>query len=708
MIQPPGDDRRPPLTPQLALRVTVLGTFALAMFAVIFFRLWFLQVLSGQKYVAEAKVNRLRYITVPAERGEILDQNGTPLVTSIRSTAVEINPLDLPAQLQACSPAQEVGGVWPQSCTVPHVPKQDAALYDHLARVLGMSTKRTTCDVGNGYGTLRMSQIACAVATSYAKVSYANAQIQTDVNSDVVYYLAERASQFPGVSVEPVWLRSYPLKKVAAQLFGTIGPISCLAYSIKQKPNANNCELKDPRFKGVAQTDWVGQSGLEFSYNPFLQGVDGKEAVQVDALGRSAGVVSETPGNPGYNLKLSLDVPLQTVGQNALQESIDSNPPANGGAFVAMNPVNGEVYGMGSLPSFDPNQFAKPVSQATYDQLNSPSNNYPLINRAMQSAGPTGSTFKPITATAALESGAWKIYDTYDDTGKFCIDGQCRQNAGGAANGVLDLVSAIKVSDDVFFYNLGALTNSPAPEGGAVQEWARAFGVGSPTGVDLGGEMAGNLPTPAWREHVDQLELACEKRHGVSPSRPFAPSVSCGIADGREWSIGDNVSLAVGQGDVQVTPLQLAVAYSAIANGGTVVRPHMGDEVLQPNGSVVQQIDPSPVRTLNLNTPDLDAIRQGLRQTSSGPGGTTADVFGSFPARVYGEAGTAQYNGQQDYAWYAGFVPPSATSKPIVVVVWVQQGGWGAGAAAPVARQIFSQWFLGKPGTWLPGRSRTL
>ncbi len=694
MIQP-VDDRRSPLTPQLALRVAILGSFALAMFAIIFFRLWFLQVLSGNKYVAQAQVNRVRDIDIPAQRGEILDQSGNVLVGSMRATAVEISPLALPVPLQPCSPGQQVGGAWPSSCLVAHPPPQDAGLYNRLAGVLGFSTTRQKCTPVEGYGTLRLSPIACLVAQGFAKVSYANVQIKTDVSNDVLFYLEERADQFPAVSVQPVWLRQYPLKRVAAQLFGTIGPIS-------------STETKDPRFKGIPQTAWVGQSGLEWSYNQYLQGADGTEHVQVDALGRPAGELSQTPATPGYNLKLSLDVPLQEAGQQALQQSIDSNYPANAGAFVAMNPVNGEIYAMGSLPTFDPNTFAKPVSSSVYNQLNNPSSNFPLLNRAIQSEGPTGSTFKPITATAALESGAWNIYDTYDDTGQFCIDTQCRRNAGGAANGVLNLVDAIRVSDDVFFYNLGALTNSPQPAGGALQHWAKLYGIGQATGVDLGGEYAGNLPTPAWRSRIDQVELRCEKRHHVPASEYFNPSVSCGIADGRPWSIGDNINLAVGQGDVQVTPLQLATAYAAIANGGTIVRPHIGLDVQGADGTVKQNINPPPARQLPINPIYLDTIRQGLREAASLPGGTSADVFANFPEQVYGKTGTAQYNNQQDYAWYACFVPPSATTKPIVVVVKVEQGGFGAVGAAPVARQILSQWFFGKKGAYVAGSSKTL
>jgi penicillin-binding protein 2 len=453
------------------------------------------------------------------------------------------------------------------------------------------------------------------------------------------------------------YVRSYPMGRLASQVFGVARPVT-------------NAERRNPRFRGVPRGTIVGQSDLELNYDSYLFA--------------------------GDTLKLTLDARLQGVGQQALQQAISGPAPADGGAFVALNPQNGEVYAMGSLPAFDPNILSGTVTSATIRRLAS---HHAFLNRATQFAGPPGSTFKPITATAALESGAWNIYNTYDDTGQFCISGQCRRNAGGAANGVLNLVDAIRVSDDVFFYNLGALTNSAVPAGGAVQQWARAMGIGQPTGVDLSGESSGNVPTPAWRAHVNALESACERGRHVS---------SCGISDGRPWSVGDNINLAVGQGDVQVTPLQLAVAYAALANGGTIVHPHVADKVERPNGTVVEQIDPPPVRNLNVNPIYLDTIRQGLRAAASQPGGTSADVFGSFPEPVYGQVGTAQYNAQQDYAWYAGFVPASASSKPIVVVVAVAQGGFGDAAAAPVARQILSQWFLGRPGPWIPGRRRTL
>ena len=246
MIQLP-EDRRPPLTPQLALRVAVLGSFALAMFAIIFFRLWFLQVLSGDKYLREASVNRVRHLDVPAQRGQILDRSGNVLVDSRPSMAVQLSPPDL-----------------------PHNPHQQSLLYARLAAVLQISTKRGRCPVAvhGKRKVFLLGPIRCAVAQQLALLPYANVTIKTDVSKYVQYYLAERQDQFPGVNVQKVWLRQYPLHTLAAQLFGTVGPI-------------NPLEVHTARYRGVSQNAIVGQSGLEWYYDRYLRGRDGSTTVQV-------------------------------------------------------------------------------------------------------------------------------------------------------------------------------------------------------------------------------------------------------------------------------------------------------------------------------------------------------------------------------------------------------------------------------------------
>jgi penicillin-binding protein 2 len=679
-----SEDRRPPLTPQLARRVAILGSFALAMFAIIFFRLWFLQVLSGHQYLAQASTNQIRSLSTPAPRGEIVDSAGNVLVSNTKELDVEIVPSDLPAKLTQFD--------------IGHQPAADRAIYRRLAKTIGIPTKPVACKInatvlGVHYGTLHVPRIPCAVDQQLVTTPYADVRVKRDVGPAVQYYIAERQEHFRGVQVQQVYVRKYPFTTLAAQLFGTIGPLT---------PQ----EVHDARYRGVSHSDYVGQSGLEFYYNHYLQGADGTQRFQVNAYGDFTHNLRGTDPTRGYDLKTSLNINLQRSGQQALAQSIASNYPADAGSFVAMNPDNGQVYAMGSLPTFDPNIFTKPLTQAVYNQLNNAASGYPLLNRAIQSVGPTGSTFKSITATAALQSGAWSLGETFDDTGQFCFSGQCRHNAGGAAYGGLDLVNAIRVSSDNFFYNLGVLTNADPnshPHGGALQQWARWYGIGRPTGVDLGGELAGTLPTPAWRTQRNKLEAECDRKHHLPPG-------GCGIADGtnRPWAVGDNENLAVGQGDVQATPLQLAVAYSAIANGGTIVRPHIAQAVMTSNGTVVQNIAPPPVRHLKINPTNLDAIREGLHEAAQSPGGTSDDVMGSFPEQVYGKTGTAQYTGQPDYAWYVCFVPDWATSKPILVAVHVERGGFGAVGAAPVAREILNQWFFGNRGKYIAGSSHTL
>jgi len=689
MIQMP-DDRRPPMNPQLALRVAIIGSVALAMFAIIFFRLWFLQVLSGEQYVHAATVNRVRDVKIHAQRGNIVDRAGHILVDSRQALAVQISPTELPP-----SPAGR------------------DALYRRLAGVLQFSTRPRRCKVLTStsvtpagqivqtFAYPRLAHIPCLVAQGLAVVSYQDVTLKTDVAPQVQFYLAERQDQFPGVGVGKVYVRAYPQGGLAAQLFGVVGPI-------------NGTEVKEKAYQGIPKDAIIGQSGLEATYDQFLRGRDGHETVSVDAAGRPVGTPTATAPVAGHDLRLSLDEGLQRVGQAALQQSISSNYPATGGSFVAMNPQDGSIYAMGSLPTYDPKIFTGNLPESTYLQLETPAAHQPLLNRAIAGAGPTGSTFKPITATAALESGAWTVGQTYDDTGSFQDGALILHNAGNVANGPVDLVQAIKVSSDTFFYNLGARTNvsNPlaTPQGGPLQTWARRFGIGSRTGIDIPGESAGTLPSPAFRESRNRLEAQCDTATGPFKGKPKHAPGGCGIADGynRPWSIGDNVNLAVGQGDVQVTPLQLAVAYAALANGGTIVRPHVGESIQNQDATVLQSISPRAPSHIAINPIYLETIRQGLRDAASQPGGTSAAVFANFPEQVYGKTGTAQQNGQADTSWYACFVPASATTRPIVVVVHVEQGGFGAVAAAPVAHEILSQWFFGKPGPYVAGSSKTL
>jgi len=710
MIQEPpsSEERVPPMTPQLALRVAIIGTCALAMFAIIFFRLWFLQVLSGTQYVAEASSISTRSIPIAAERGEILDRYGDKLVTSVPEPTVEVSASNLPTRVTIGSLA----------ANHDRPTRQDARLYATLASLLGISDAPVSCTVDGKQappegtlGTFRMSAVACTVAQGIAAAEYANVAIAKSVSPFVQDYLAERQVDFPGVVVQEQYTRQYPYGDLAAQVLGTVGPISCDNAKV-----IADCETAWKHFKDIPKSDQVGQSGAEYEYNSYLQGKDGSEQVRVNAYGQFESYAPQVVQTPGYNVQLTIDPQLQRVGEQALAHSIALNG-GTGGAFVALDPDNGQVLGMGSNPTFAPSDFTRPMTQTQYNQLFGSGSGDPQLNRAIQSAGPTGSTFKVITATAALESGDWSLSDTFDDVGQFCLDGECRHNAGHAVDGQLDLVNAIRVSSDDFFYNLGALTDDPAPQGGPLQEWAKLYGIGRRTAIDLPGEVVGTRPTPQWRAERNQLEQECDNlTHPTAmfPNHPDhkLPGGSCGLAvyPFESWTVGDNENMAVGQGDVQVSPLQLAVVYSALANNGTIVTPHVAEDIQTGTGTIVQKIDPAPRRTIEIDPVYRNAILTGLREAATS--GTSADVMGTFPEPVYGKTGTAQYLNdgvETDYSWYACFVPRSSTNgKPIVVVVWVERGGFGDVAAAPVARQILSQWFFGTPGVYKSGTSATL
>jgi penicillin-binding protein 2 len=609
------NERERPLMPaQFALRVAVLSGFALVMFSIIFFRLWYLQVLSGDKYLKEAQNNQVREITVRAPRGEILDRDGNVLVDNRTSLALQILPTELPQR--------------------KYKRQQE---FKRLGSVIRMSP----------------DQINKQIRKQTKDVPANPVTLKQDVDNHIVDYLREFQDQYPGVSVQRVYVRNYPAGTLAAHIYGYVREVT-------------EQQLKEARYQGLQPGDQVGQSGVENTYDNVLRGRNGLTKVQVDAAGNPTGkTLSNTPPQPGDNLVLSIDRKVQEAGESA----IGSFPAPEFGAFVAMNVHNGEILGLGSSPSFDPSVFAKPViPTSTYTALTDPDNGAPLSNRAIQGLYPTGSTFKPITSVAALESGVITPTTTIVDTGSFTEGGITLHNAGGGGGyGALQLPQALQVSSDVWFYNVGAMLYQ-SDNTDAQDHWASELGIGHPTGIDLPGEVAGLLPTPAWRNELF-------KKHETD----------------RPWTMGDNVNLAIGQGDLQADPLQMAVAYAAIGNGGDVVRPHVGLRVQDPNGSVVQEIDPAPQRHLDIDPSYRAAIMEGIHEAAQESGGTSYSVFGNFPIPMAGKTGTAQRVGQNDQSWYVCLAP--YPNPKIVVAATIEQGGFGVDSAAPVARQILTAYY---------------
>jgi penicillin-binding protein 2 len=722
-MPPQLEERRPPITPQLAVRVAVLGGVAFVAFAIIFFRLWFLQVLTGDDYVSQARENRVRKVKIEAPRGNIIDRNGKELVKTRAAPVVQILPNSVP------NAEREVADEYRKALAAAEGRRRAAAqdlrelerrlradgrkstraekrLRRQLDRRASRADKVPIGQIPAGETELRSlyrrlgrvielepARIHRRVIEGIADQPGANVTIKTDVPAPAFNYLLEHREAFPGVVVEKRYLRNYPYETLGAQLFGTLREIS---------PK----EIGTEEYRGVSQGTRIGKDGIEETYDSYLRGTDGFTRVIVNSSGNRDDTRRTTRVDPiqGRQLRLTLDLGLQRTAQNAMARAIEAahgnGNPADAGAYVALDPRDGEVLALGSYPSFDANVFAKPIDQETYDKLNSEENGAPLFNRAISAGYPTGSTFKPITAFAAVSNGIITPSTVLDDPGVFEYGGREFKNAGDAVNGALALPRAMQVSSDVFFYKLGAALND---KGAVLQDWARRLSFGKPTGIDLPGEYGGLVPDRKWRDGGYDKYLACTKKAKVEPGTTEA-LYTCGGID-RQWSGGDNVNLAVGQGDLQATPLQLAVAYAAIANGGRVVTPHLGMQVEDAAGRQLEEIRKPSKRRLDFDAGTLVAVREGLRAAANDPGGTSADVFSGFPYTVYGKTGTAERGLSPDQSWYACYVDDPI--KPIVVVVTVEKGGFGAEAAAPAARLILSKWFGVKDSDFHAGTSAT-
>jgi penicillin-binding protein 2 len=606
-----SDDRRLRMSTGFALRIAIISGVSLALFAVLLFRLWYLQVLSGDRYLAEANDNRTREVRTPAPRGEILDRSGKVLVSNRVSLALQVDPQKLPADKEARQ-----------------------AQLARIGKLAGIPLRRLR-------RTLHDEIIVSPTAP---------ATLAQDVPDNLVYYFRENQDEFPGVEVGRVFVRRYPNGTLAAHLFGNVNEIS-------------EDQLEERRYRNLEPGDQIGQDGVEYIYDRHLRGKAGTTRIQVDSFGRPKGELNATEPKPGGNLTLSIDSDLQAAGEGALASQ------GLPGAFVAMNVSNGEILAMGSNPTYDPADLINP-SQAEVDAIYRDPVAAPILNRAIAGLYPTGSTFKPITSVAALASGVLTPYTTIVDDGAFTLGGITFQNAGGAAYGPLTMQPALQVSSDVFYYTLGNDLDRLGPDdhGTALQRWARKLGIGRETGIDLPGESEGLLPTPAWRNELYRKELT-----------------------DRPWSGGDAVNLAVGQGDLQADPLQMAVAYATIANGGLVVRPHVGLLVEDAAGRVVHEIDPPPARHIRIDPEWREVILDGLHDAAQSTGGTSYSVFGGFEVPVAGKTGTAERPPYADQSWYVVLAP--YPDPELVVSVTFEQGGFGVDAAAPAAATILSAYY---------------
>ncbi len=644
-------------TPQLALRLGILGAVALIAFGILFFRLWALQVLSGPQYLKAALNNQVRSIPLSAPRGEIFDRTGHPLVATTPGTAVRLWPADLPK-------------TWParlhelrQLSKVVHVP---------LRQIL-VGIKRRGNDVVT----------PVTVRESVKRQAFIN-------------YLLEHEDDFPGVKVVNTYLRSYPYGPLGAQLLGYVSEIS---------PE----QLKRLRRKGYIGGDKIGQAGLEATYDSYLRGRAGLQELRVDSLGRPHGqVMPKRSPVPGESIRLTLDVNLQRAAERAILYGIERARlnhqwAADAGAIVALRPNDGSILAMASYPSYDPRVYtglvttkrlgAQGLLPSTAEKYN-----YPSLNRAIDGLYPAGSTFKPVTALAALQTHTISPSTVLQCTGSYTVyksDGTVAQvfkNVDPFIDEAMTLPTALGASCDTWFYQVGHdFYKAPPSAGHPLQAWAAKFGFGRKTGVDAGPESAGLLPTPEWRD-----------RRFTPKTDPHNWEID------RLWKPGDSIQLAIGQKDLLVTPLQMARFYALLANGGKLVRPHLVQDVEEGGGGrsparVVHRFTPPAPQSVGLDPGYLAVVQDGLYQATHADYGTSTSVFGSFPYTIVGKTGTAQkivnlprygYVGEQDQSWWCGYGPYNSSEPPqLVVCALIENGGFGADAAAPAALKVFEKFF---------------
>ena len=628
------------------LRLGILAVVVGSLFAVLLARMWYLQVLSSEESRLATGRNAVRTVVEPAPRGRILSRDGVVLVDNRPSDVVTVDRSSLDADARAT------------------VLRRLAALLDVPEAVLA-------------------ERLADPAADPLLPVPVAE-----DVGDEAVIRVREAQDELPGVVIGRVARRTFPEGTLAAHLLGHVGEISA-------------SQLEARAGEGYAPGDLVGRSGVELAFEEDLRGEDGRTTVEVDAGGRSVRVVASEPARPGADVVLSIDAGVQRVVERSLADGLaaargqpfaDDRSPlvADAGAAVVLDVDDGSVVAIASYPTFDPEAFTDGLSAAELDALADPAAGPHQLDRAVAGLYAPGSTWKPVTAAAGLRTGTIDAATTVDDRGTFaipgCVSGCTRQNAGGTAYGPVDVRRALAVSSDVFFYGVGSDLWSRRGDLGPtpVQDLATELGFGAPTGIPLAGEQGGNVPTPAGRA----------RRYEEDP-RSVA---SAG------WFVGDDVNLAIGQGEVTATPIQIANAYATLSNGGTRFRPSVALRVQEADGTLRRRVEPSVAATVPLAAEVRYPVIDGLREAVLLPDGTGSAAFAGFPLDrhpVAGKTGTAQAPRRQDTALFAAVAPLPDPRHAVAVVM--EQAGFGSASAAPVARAILGQLSgLEPPGTVAP------
>jgi len=650
-------------TPRVQIRLVVIQILVLSLLGTLGGRLWYLQIREGAQYQKEASGNHVQQVVQPAVRGEILDARGVPLADNETRLVVSASRTDLLKQ------------------------KDDGkAVLTKLAGVLGMNPedvmqKVRLCDA--------KTPQPCWNGSPYQPIP-----ITDKATPRQALQIRERSEDFPGISAEPEAVRRYPGpgKSNTAQVLGYLSPVT--DDEIQKAKNTSSPYLR---------SDMVGRSGLERQYDKELRGKAGVTRYEVDNLGRVIGKAESDAAQPGSNLVTSIDSRVQRVAEyeldkamKAARQQYDSitgeNYKADSGAVVVMEAKTGRIVAMASAPTYDPNVWVGGISAKDYKALTGKNSDYLLLNRAIQGQAAPGSTFKVVSTAAAVQAGyAWN--GGYPCTSDYRVGNQVFKNFEGENFGDISLGRALEVSCDTVFYGLAdrewKKDGGINPKKGQPKDYffktAHQFGLGKPTGVDLPNELGGRVPDRQWKQDYWEANKDSWCKTGKKDGSYVEKIAYENCLEGNKMREGDEINYSIGQGDTLVTPIQEAMIYGAVANGGTEYVPTIGKAIISPDGKTVQEIKPKVQRKL----PVTQATLKGMDDAFAGviTRGTAAWKFSGWPQDkipLHGKTGTAEVYGKQTTSWMATY------SKDYTVIMTIAQAGTGSGASGEAMRNIYS------------------
>lgn len=606
--------RAPPTDEVSERRFFLVKVLIVLLFGILIAQLARMQLVDYESYESQSELNRLRRVLVLPSRGHILDRNGEALVENVPIFSAGVVPADVP---------------------------DDQFLYvvGELSRLTGVEPEELAEKI---------------LAAQQSADPFTPIVVKQALDDEVAFRLRERQAELPGTQVLVESIRNYPAGALASHALGYVGRISAEEYE----------ELSQV---GYQLNDQLGKTGVELTYESLLRGAPGYDLVEVDAAGRVIRTVRSLPPEPASNLVLSFDLDLQRRVTRVLQEAAEDSGSDNAAAVV-MDVNTGELLSMVSLPGYDNNVLSEPVDEDAYLALLNNSAK-PLINHAISEIYAPGSTFKLVTGTAALQEGVATPETTITSYGSISV-GEFVFNDWSAL-GTLDFYGGVSQSSDVYFYYLSGGYSENGQQifrglgADRLAAYARQYGLGAPTGLDLPGEAAGLVPDPEWKER----------------------------AINEPWYLGDTYHFGIGQGFLAVTPLQLLRVTAAVANGGKVMVPHIAREIVSEDGSLIRRIEPEVAQQLAISDENLAVMREALRRAAERG---TATSGASTVVTIGGKTGTAEFGPPrpdgsfETHAWYTGFAP--FANPEIAVVVFLEKGK-GAANAGPVASQIFDYYF---------------